>query len=100
MAETTSKRNISLTGNIRFTGIQLKEPKQVAAGVIGVKEALKHSVKEMGIARSMKALVNMNQEDGFRCPSCARPFPKILLLLRNIAKMAPKPWRMRLRLKW
>lgn len=70
------KRNISLTGNLKFTGIRLKEPMQTAAGLLGVKEALRHSFKEMGIVRSMKSLLEMNQEDGFRCPSCAWPVPE------------------------
>jgi molybdopterin-dependent oxidoreductase alpha subunit len=70
------KRNISLTGDLKFTGIRLKEPMQTAAGLLGVKEALRHSFKEMGIVRSMKSLLEMNQEDGFRCPSCAWPVPE------------------------
>ena len=71
-----SKRNISLTGDIQFTGLQLKEPMEVSAGMLGVKEALRHSVKEMGIVRAMRALLAMNQEEGFRCPSCAWPVPE------------------------
>jgi len=70
------KRNISLTGDIQFTGLRLKEPMHTAAGFLGVKEALRHGFKEMGIVRSMKALLEMNQEDGFRCPSCAWPVPE------------------------
>lgn len=69
-------RNVSLTGDIKFTGVQLKEPMEVSAGLLGVKEALRHGAKEMGIVRSMKALLEMNQEDGFRCPSCAWPVPE------------------------
>ena len=38
----------------------------VSAGMLGIKEALRHSVKEMGIMRSMRALLEMNQEKGFR----------------------------------
>ncbi len=70
------QRNISLTGDIKFTGLQLKEPMETSAGLLGVKEALRHGAKEMGIVRSMKALLDMNQEDGFRCPSCAWPVPE------------------------
>ncbi|MGD1945550.1 MAG: FdhF/YdeP family oxidoreductase [Croceivirga sp.] len=72
----TFKRKVSLTGDIKFTGLRLKEPMEVAAGFLGVKEALRHGAKEMGIVRSMKALLEMNQEDGFRCPSCAWPVPE------------------------
>ncbi len=66
-------RNVSISGSEEFTGIDLKEPIRVAAGALGVKEALRHSFKEMGIVRSMRALLEMNQKDGFDCPSCAWP---------------------------
>lgn len=69
-------RKISLTGDIKFTGLRLKAPSQTAAGLTGVTEALRHSFKEMGVLRSMKALSKMNQEEGFRCPSCAWPVPE------------------------
>jgi len=70
------RRNVSITGSEEFTGIDLREPVQVAAGALGVKEALRHGFKEMGIARSMRALLEMNQKDGFDCPSCAWPDPE------------------------
>lgn len=76
MMEKEIKRNVSLTGEIKFTGIRLKEPMQTSAGLLGVREALRHSFKEMGIVRSMHTLSQMNQGDGFRCPSCAWPVPK------------------------
>lgn len=69
-------RNISLTGDIKFTGLRLKDPMHTSAGLLGVKEALQHTFKEMGIMRSMRTLLEMNQEDGFRCPSCAWPVPE------------------------
>lgn len=74
--EKETPRNVSLTGNIQFTGLRLKEPMQISAGFTGVKEAMRHTFKEMGIVRSMKTLLEMNQEDGFRCPSCAWPVPE------------------------
>ncbi|MEL6918708.1 MAG: FdhF/YdeP family oxidoreductase, partial [Bacteroidota bacterium] len=46
------------------------------AGLTGVKVALQHAIKEMGIARSANALPNMNQKDGFDCPGCAWPDPE------------------------
>ncbi|WP_343487272.1 FdhF/YdeP family oxidoreductase [Allomuricauda sp. d1] len=74
--ETSFKRTISLTGNIEFTGLQVKEPAYHAAGILGVKESLRHGFKEMGIVRSMRALLQMNQHEGFDCPSCAWPDPE------------------------
>ncbi|MFI8378292.1 FdhF/YdeP family oxidoreductase [Leeuwenhoekiella sp. NPDC079379] len=70
------KRNVSLTGAEEFTNIKLGEPVRDAAGMLGVKEALKHGFKEMGVLRSMGALLKMNQKDGFDCPSCAWPDPE------------------------
>ncbi len=71
-----STRKVSYTGKIAFTGLELREPVTHAAGLLGVKEALRHSFKEMGIVRSMKGLLEMNQKDGFDCPSCAWPDPE------------------------
>ncbi len=69
-------RNVSIRGNQDFSEIKLKDPIRVAAGALGVKEALRHSFKEMGVVRSMTALLDMNQQDGFSCPSCAWPDPE------------------------
>lgn len=74
--EKDTKRNVSYTGNTKFTGLKLKNPVTHAAGMLGVKEALRHGFKEMGIVRSMKGLLEMNQKDGFDCPSCAWPDPE------------------------
>lgn len=70
------RRNVSIGGSEEFTGIDLKEPMHVAAGALGVKTAIEHGFKEMGIVRSMRALLEMNQKDGFDCPSCAWPDPE------------------------
>lgn len=69
-------RKVSFRGSEEFHEIELKEPIIHAAGYLGVREALKHTFKEMGVVRSMRALVDMNQKDGFDCPSCAWPDPE------------------------
>lgn len=69
-------RNVSVRGSEEFTGIQLREPARYAAGPLGIQVAMQHSFKEMGITRSMKALLHMNQKEGFDCPSCAWPDPE------------------------
>ncbi|HDZ14352.1 hypothetical protein LCGC14_0751270 [marine sediment metagenome] len=72
-----SKRNVSITGSQEFSkDFEFKEPVTHAAGMLGVREALKHTFKEMGVVRSMRALLDMNQESGFDCPSCAWPNPE------------------------
>jgi len=70
------KRNISTTGTIEFSELQLKEPAKYAAGVKAVKVALEHAFKEMGVTKSLKGLANMNQKEGFDCPGCAWPDPE------------------------
>ncbi|MGB5555762.1 MAG: FdhF/YdeP family oxidoreductase [Flavobacteriaceae bacterium] len=70
------RRNVSVRGADDFTGIDLKAPATVAAGPLGVKEAMRHGFKEMGVLRAMRALLEMNQKEGFDCPSCAWPDPE------------------------
>ncbi len=69
------KRNVFAIPPIKFTGVQLKEPAAYAAGLTGVKIALQHTFKEMGIQKSLTTLAHMNQKDGFDCPGCAWPDP-------------------------
>ncbi len=69
-------RNVSIRGSEELTGIQLREPARYAAGALGIQVAMRHSFKEMGIVRSMRALLHMNQKEGFDCPSCAWPDPE------------------------
>ena len=73
---TNTNRNVSFRGSEDFLEIELKEPVTHAAGYLGVREALKHTFKEMGVLRSMRTLLSMNQKDGFDCPSCAWPDPE------------------------
>ncbi len=70
------KRNLSLTGDLELTGIQKGAASTYAAGAMGVKVALEHTFKEMGIYDSMRALAKMNQKDGFDCAGCAWPDPE------------------------
>ena len=71
----TFKRKISLTGPTAFKQLQVKAPATIAAGSLGVMVAMKHAFKEMGVLKSMRSLLKMNQQDGFDCPSCAWPDP-------------------------
>ncbi|MHA7058623.1 FdhF/YdeP family oxidoreductase [Aquimarina sp. M1] len=73
---TAKKRNISFLGPESFTGIKLEKPAEYAAGVPGVKVALQHVFREMGVVKSMSGLFKMNQKDGFDCPGCAWPDPE------------------------
>ncbi|PHN94546.1 hypothetical protein CSC80_04150 [Maribacter sp. 6B07] len=71
-----NERNVSFRGSEEFLDIEVKAPVTHAAGYLGVREALKHTFKEMGVLRSMRTLLSMNQKDGFDCPSCAWPDPE------------------------
>jgi molybdopterin-dependent oxidoreductase alpha subunit len=74
--DSNKQRKVSFRGSEDFLDIELKAPITHAAGYLGVREALKHTFKEMGVLRSMRALLDMNQKDGFDCPSCAWPDPE------------------------
>jgi len=51
------------------------QPKTEAAGVTAVVKSFQHILSATGPGRGWKALVNLNQKDGFDCPSCAWPDP-------------------------
>ena len=69
------KRKVSLTGPTSFKQLEVRPAAKIAAGSKGVVVAMQHAFKEMGILRSMRSLLRMNQQDGFDCPSCAWPDP-------------------------
>jgi molybdopterin-dependent oxidoreductase alpha subunit len=46
-----------------------------AAGLKAVQKSLGISMEEMGVVRGMRALLSLNQKDGFDCQSCAWPSP-------------------------
>ncbi|MDT7542043.1 MAG: hypothetical protein QOE33_1947 [Acidobacteriota bacterium] len=50
-------------------------PSEVAAGLPAIYETFKFSLREMGVGRSLKTLLRLNQKDGFDCPGCAWPEP-------------------------
>jgi molybdopterin-dependent oxidoreductase alpha subunit len=59
-----------------FTGhIRLGKPKTAAAGLPAVISSVKHILQEMDALRGMKALLKLNQKNGFDCPGCAWPDP-------------------------
>ena len=55
--------------------LKLTKPKEVAAGIPAVISSAKHMFSEMGVQRAMKALLALNQKDGYDCPGCAWPDP-------------------------
>ncbi len=56
-------------------GIEIGEASKIAGGVSAILSSVKHAWREMGAARSLKTLLQVNQKDGFDCPGCAWPDP-------------------------
>jgi len=55
--------------------LKLGKPKQVAAGLTGVKKSFGIGIREAGLARTWKAMRTVNRFDGYDCPGCAWPDP-------------------------
>jgi len=55
--------------------IKVKKPKGWAAGRPAVTSSMKQIFSTAGPVRGTKALLELNQTDGFDCPSCAWPDP-------------------------
>lgn len=51
-------------------------PADSAAGIPAVTSSLGYMVRHAGLVRGTKALLKVNQDGGFDCPSCAWPDPK------------------------
>ncbi|MBF6324946.1 FdhF/YdeP family oxidoreductase [Nocardia cyriacigeorgica] len=68
-------RRTGPTEDIDESALSVTPPKQQAAGVTAVAVALKRAVEDMGVVRTARTLVRLNQVDGFDCPGCAWPEP-------------------------
>lgn len=68
-------RNISATGKIKKETPKISAPAESAAGIGGIKAALQHLNKELGLPSALSTLSKMNQQGGFDCPGCAWPDP-------------------------
>ena len=55
--------------------LDVGKPKDWAAGLPGVYHSMQPALKHMGIERSARTLLRMNQKQGFDCMSCAWPDP-------------------------
>lgn len=68
-------RDISATGKIKKESLKVTSPALSAAGIGGIKAAVHHLNKELGLPSALSALSKMNQQGGFDCPGCAWPDP-------------------------
>ncbi|HEY4097018.1 MAG TPA: molybdopterin-dependent oxidoreductase, partial [Baekduia sp.] len=55
--------------------LRVSAPSKHAAGLPAVVSALRHGVREMGVARTARTLALINQDTGFDCMGCAWPDP-------------------------
>jgi hypothetical protein len=73
--------------------LPLFEPYESPAGGWGALQATAKALREQSVVlKGGKALLSMNQPDGFDCPGCAWPDPKHTSSFEFCEKMAPRPW--------
>jgi molybdopterin-dependent oxidoreductase alpha subunit len=63
-------------GDVPRADVHLTDVPRVAGGLPALWSTLRHLRRDSGLARGGKALLAMNQVDGFDCPGCAWPEPK------------------------
>src|SRR6516225_7975671 len=56
---------------VEVKGTKLGKPHMSAAGIAGVRQSLRYVWGRMGVTRGTRALLKLNQIDGFDCQSCA-----------------------------
>lgn len=55
--------------------LKLSKVKTTAAGIPAAMSSMKHGITRMGLAKTVKTLLMVNQQKGFDCPGCAWPDP-------------------------
>ena len=55
--------------------LRLSKVKSTAAGVPAAISSMNHGIRKMGVTRTVRSLLMVNQKDGFDCPGCAWPDP-------------------------
>ena len=61
--------------DIDENNIHVEERKKVAVGLPGIAVTMKRSLDSMGVTRTARTLLRLNQTDGFDCQGCAWPDP-------------------------
>ncbi|HSS22203.1 MAG TPA: FdhF/YdeP family oxidoreductase [Pyrinomonadaceae bacterium] len=56
--------------------VQIESASKVAGGVPAILQTVKSALSEMGVKRSVRTLLRLNQKSGFDCPGCAWPEPE------------------------
>jgi molybdopterin-dependent oxidoreductase alpha subunit len=60
---------------IELDTVEVGHASKTAAGIMGVLKSIQHTFGEMGPLDATRALLKLNQKDGFDCQSCAWPSP-------------------------
>ena len=55
--------------------LRLSSVKKTAAGIPAAVSSLHHGIRKMGITKTVRTLLTVNQKEGFDCPGCAWPDP-------------------------
>ncbi len=63
------------TENNDEADLQVRHPKDSAAGIPALVATLRHAHAQLGPLRTAKTLLTLNQPTGFDCPGCAWPDP-------------------------
>ncbi len=61
---------------VDHTKLRVEAPHEVAAGVPAVLQTARHALRRLGGRDTIRLLHEVNQHDGFDCPSCAWPDPR------------------------
>ncbi len=61
--------------DIDESDLEVEGSAHAAAGVTAVAVSMKRSIEQMGVARTARTLLRLNQADGFDCQGCAWPDP-------------------------
>jgi len=68
-------RRKSPLADIDEQNVEVGEPKRAAAGIEAVAISMKRAIESMGVTRTARTLLKLNQVDGFDCQGCAWPDP-------------------------
>ena len=73
--ESSDERPTSAQPPLELEAPEIKEPSVAAGGIPAILSTAKFALREMGVRRSLKTLLSVNQKEGFDCPGCAWPEP-------------------------
>ena len=72
----SGRKGVSATTPPDRNSLKIKKTKSIAAGIPAATSTMLHSIKKMGITKTIKTLTTVNQPAGFDCPGCAWPDPE------------------------